>query len=112
MDCEVQFRSVFEHAPFSMCLNDLDGRILRTNTAFCRMLGYSEQELLGSAWEKLIFPEDLEKTRYVEVTDGCSNVDQRYLHHTGTWVWTRTKISVVRTACGTPEGYVVYAEDV
>jgi PAS domain S-box-containing protein len=112
MDCEVQFRSVFEHAPFSMCLNGLDGRILRTNAAFCRMLGYSEREVLGRVWSELIHPEDLEKTQYVELTNGCSDVAQRYLHRTGTWVWTRTKISLVRAACGTLEGYVVYAEDV
>jgi PAS domain S-box-containing protein len=112
MDCEVQFRAVFEHAPFSMCLNGLDGRILRTNAAFCRMLGYSERELLGREWSQLIHPEDLEKTQYVELTNGCSDVAQRYLHCTGTWVWTRTKISLVRAPCGTPEGYVVYAEDV
>src|SRR5579871_2101243 len=112
MDCEQQFRSVFEHAPFSMCLNDLDGNILRMNAAFCRMLGYSEAELVGKAWSELIHPEDREKTRYVELTNGCSDVEQRYLQRTGGLVWTRTNICLVLAACGTPEGYVVYTEDI
>ena len=40
------FRGVFEHAQLGMCVGELDGRLIRVNQAFCRMVGYSEKELL------------------------------------------------------------------
>ncbi len=112
MDFEDHFRSVFEHAPFSMCVSGLDGRIKQTNAAFCRMLGYSEQEMLGRFWEELIHPDDRELTEFFELTDGCSEVEQRFLHRTGAVVWTRTKIYVVRADCGASVGHVIYVEDI
>ena len=112
INCEERFQSVFENAPFSMCVNGLDGRILRVNAPFCRMVGFSEQELIGSVWEELIHPDDVRLTQFCELTDGCFEVEQRYLHRSGTVVWTRTKVSMVRAACGTPEGNVVYLEDI
>ena len=112
MDFEEHFRSVFEHAPFSMCVSGLDGRVTQTNAAFCRMLGYSEQEMLGRFWEELIHPDDRELTEFFELTDGCSEVEQRFLHRGGAVVWTRTKIFVVRADCGASVGHVIYLEDI
>ena len=113
MDFEDHFRSVFEQAPFSMCVSGLDGRITQTNAAFCRMLGYSEQEMLGRFWEELIHPDDRELTEFFELTDGCSEVEQRFLHRSGAVVWTRTKIHVVRADCGASVvGHVIYVEDI
>jgi PAS domain S-box-containing protein len=112
INCEERFHSVFENAPFSMCVNGLDGRITRVNAPFCRMVGYSPEELNGRAWEELIHPDDLQLTQFCELSDGCSEVEQRYLHRSGRVVWTRTKISMVRASCGTTEGSVVYVEDI
>src|SRR5580704_4086446 len=113
INCEERFHSVFENAPFSMCLNGLDGRIVRVNPPFCRMLGYSEQELLGRAWQELIHPDDVRLTQFCEPGGGCSEVEQRYLHRSGTVLWTRTKILVVRaSSSGTSEGNVVYVENI
>jgi two-component system, sensor histidine kinase len=112
INCEERFHSVFENAPIGMCVNGLDGRIMRVNSPFCWMVGYSKQELLGRAWEELIHPDDVQLTQYSELTDECSEVQQRYLHRSGKVLWTRTRISSVRASCGTPEGHVVYIEDV
>ncbi len=46
---EERFREVFEHSPFGMTVAGPDGSFLRVNAVFCEMVGYSEQELLGSA---------------------------------------------------------------
>jgi PAS domain-containing protein len=59
-DSEQRFRTMFEAAPIGMIVRDLDGRLLSTNPAFERMVGYSNEDL------ELIDPsaaEDGETTR-------------------------------------------------
>jgi PAS domain S-box-containing protein len=53
------FRGVFEHAQLGMCVGELDGRLIRVNQAFCRMVGYSEAELLNRTWMELTHPDDM-----------------------------------------------------
>ena len=47
---EERFRTAFEYAPFGLALAARDGRILQVNATTCRMLGYSEEELLAIKW--------------------------------------------------------------
>lgn len=53
-------RVLAQNAPFGIALEDLDGNLLFVNPALCRMLGYSESELLAK--------------RYLEL---CDSVDKR-----------------------------------
>ncbi|NUN95244.1 MAG: PAS domain S-box protein [Candidatus Omnitrophica bacterium] len=47
---EVFFRSVWEHSASGMRITDEKGTIIRVNEAYCRMVGKSEQELLGASF--------------------------------------------------------------
>jgi PAS domain S-box-containing protein len=111
------FREIFKHAPFGMCVSGVDGRFLQVNAAFCRMLGYSEPELLATSWTRLTHPGDLEaclamKERVCQDPDGCVEVEKRYIHRGGAVVWVRMKISVVRDSGGRPSYHVVHMEDI
>jgi PAS domain S-box-containing protein len=64
---EELFRTAFEEAPFGMCLTALDGRYLKANTSLCQMLGYSRQELLAGAWQRITHPDDQELSRQAGV---------------------------------------------
>src|SRR5205823_8024540 len=44
-DSEEQFRQVFEESPSGILLIEEDLRIRRANPAFCRLLGYENDEL-------------------------------------------------------------------
>ncbi len=44
---EVQHRTILQTAMDGFWLTDCQGRLLRVNETYCRMSGYSEQELLG-----------------------------------------------------------------
>jgi PAS domain S-box-containing protein len=114
---EELFREAFEHAPFGMCVSGLDGRFIRVNAALCRMLGYSEQELLATAWADLTHPDDLEASvqRMDELRrepGGCLEAEKRYIHRGGNVVSARMRISLVRDCGGNPSYFVVHVEDI
>ena len=54
---EARFRLAFVHSPVGMAVIDSAGRLLQVNPMLCTMLGYSEDELLGSAFADLVAPE-------------------------------------------------------
>ena len=114
---EELFRQVFEHAPFGMCVTDLDGGFLQVNATLCRILGYSEQELVAKTWEDLTHPDD--RTFLPGITERLHKqasesveVKKRYMHRSGAIVWARTKISVVRDSVGMPVFQVGHVEDI
>jgi PAS domain S-box-containing protein len=62
-----RFGSAFSHALVGMALVRLDGRLLQANPAYCRLTGYSEQELATMCADDLTYPGDRHKDRtYLE----------------------------------------------
>ena len=43
---EEEFRTVFEKGPLGMAISDARSRFIKVNPMFCRMLGYSQEEML------------------------------------------------------------------
>jgi PAS domain S-box-containing protein len=115
-ESEERFRGVFEHAPFGMCVSGLDGRFKQANEAFCRMVGYSEQELVAIPWSEITHPDDRERSKQIIEQlcegSGCVEVEKRYIHRSGNAVWARTRISLVRDSLGEPSYFVVHVEDI
>ena len=54
------FGALFEQSPAGVAVFSVGGRFLRANPAFCRMLGYTEPELLQKTHLDVIHIEDLE----------------------------------------------------
>ncbi len=117
LESEERFRQIFEHAPFGMCVSGPDGRFIQLNAAFCRMLGYSEQELFASSWVELTHPDELEPSQrrmeqLLQDPGGFVEAEKRYIHRSGTIVWGRMRMSVVRDSRGKPQYFVVHVEDI
>ena len=51
---EEQLRQVWENSRDGMRLADQDGRVLRVNSAYCRLVGMSRQELEGSPFTSIL----------------------------------------------------------
>ena len=116
-ESEELFHEVFEHAPFGMCVSDLQGRFRQVNAELCRMLGYSELELLAVSFADLTHRDDLQATlqRMEELRlhpSPCLEVEKRCLHHNGSVVWVRVKMSAVRDAPGRALYFVLHVEDI
>jgi PAS domain S-box-containing protein len=104
-ESEERFRRAFEHAAFGMALVGTDGRLLRVNPSVCRMLGYSEQELLGTTFQELTYPADLEVglDLFRELIMGERDygwLEKRYVHKQGHPIWTLLSTAAVRDSRG------------
>ena len=54
---EEQYRAIFEATDDGLNIADLDGFFIEANPAFCRMLGYTRDELIGMHYSQTTFPE-------------------------------------------------------
>jgi PAS domain S-box-containing protein len=114
-ESEERFRGYFEHAPTGSVISRPDGIIVGVNPAFCRMLGYTEAELVGTSFGSITHPEDL--PAYLELRRGLlrgeqprHEHEQRYLHQDGHAVWAH--LSVESHGEGNDRRLLAHVQDV
>jgi diguanylate cyclase (GGDEF)-like protein/PAS domain S-box-containing protein len=117
---ERAFRAAFESAPVGMSLLDLrdrPGRYLRVNDAMCRILGYTAEQLLDTAYADITHPDDRREddaamARALAGTQDIHRVEKRYLRADGEWVWVSLNTSVVRDSEGRALYGITQFEDI
>ncbi|MDX2228264.1 MAG: PAS domain S-box protein [Leptolyngbyaceae cyanobacterium bins.349] len=62
-ESEERFRKAFDDSPIGMSLVSSTGQFLRANTQYCKLVGYTEAELLTMNFEALTHPDDLAADR-------------------------------------------------
>jgi PAS domain S-box-containing protein len=104
-DCSLngdwEFRALVDQAPVGVALENIQGEIFYVNSAFCRMLGYEEEELRRMRCPEFTHPEDeqTEMALFEELRDGrrlAYQVDKRFRHKNNQWVWARVSISLLK----------------
>lgn len=111
------FRGVFEGTPVGINLTDVRGRVLTTNHAFGRMLGYSQAELRAKTFDSITHPDDRERDRalFHELLGGKREfyrIEKRYVRPDGRIVWVRLSVSLIRDEAGVAQFTVGVAEDI
>jgi two-component system, cell cycle sensor histidine kinase and response regulator CckA len=113
---DAAFREAFAHAAIGMTLTSLDGRYLRVNGALCRMMGYTEAELLGTTFQAITHPDDLETDleyvrRLVAGTITHYDMEKRYVRRDGSLLPVLLSVALVREPDGTPAHFVSQVQD-
>jgi len=116
-DSEQQFRVAFTHSSIGMALVSLDGRFLQVNAALCRILGYSDTELLATNFQAVTHPEDLEPDlalvhRALAGEISHFEMEKRYVHKDGRDVWALLTGALVRGISGEPLYFVSQVHDI
>jgi PAS domain S-box-containing protein len=114
---EDRFRATFEKTAASMASSDIEGRFLQVNPAFCRFLGYTEEELLSLTVFDVTHPEDRTQTRRLlgEVAAGLRqviDVEKRYVRKDGAIVWGHTTAVFLSDATARPTYCVVVIQNI
>ncbi|MCX8094874.1 MAG: PAS domain S-box protein [Caldisericia bacterium] len=60
-ESEKRFRTLFEKSPIGITMSDRDGKLLASNDAFLKMVGYSLDELSKISWKEYTYPDDIDK---------------------------------------------------
>jgi PAS domain S-box-containing protein len=112
-----QFSNAFEHSPIGMALIGLDSQRLRVNGAFCRMLGYSEAEMLARSLQDISHPDDiawdlLQRKRALAGEIETYQWEKRYIHRSGNILWGYLTCSLVRDADRRPIHFISQILDI
>lgn len=116
-ESEQRFHAAFQHAAVGMALTHPDGHFLRVNASVCRMLGYTEAELLTLDIAALTHPADLaddvELMRQLLAGERESyQLEKRNFHKSGQVVHIQLSVSLVRDDRGAPLYFVMQAQDI
>lgn len=110
-------RLFFEQSPIGLYVTGTDSAIRKVNPAFCELLGYREDELVGLSFHDLIHAEDQERDRHLlsqllreEISS--FETEKRYHRKDGSIVWAKLTLSLLRDASGEPLGCIVISKDI
>ena len=91
----------FDNAAIGMAVVSMDGSWLQVNESLCKLLGYSEQELRATSFQRLTHAEDLRHvhSNIQRVLEGCiqsHEQEKRYIHEQGHTVWVQWHVSLLK----------------
>jgi PAS domain S-box-containing protein len=116
-ESEEMFRSIFETSLVGVAICSTDKKWLYVNNQICKILGYSEKELLQTTWDKLTHPDDLEAdiSQYNRLLAGeieNYKLEKRFIRKDNSVVYARIYISCKRNQNGAVEYDVGLLEDI
>ncbi len=115
-ESEQKFRAAFDYSAGGILFIDPDGALLRFNSFFCDMLGYSEEDLLSKSYSEIIHSKHLAEslsslTRMKSGNISAESHETRYLHKSGKAVWGFESISLLRDQYGNPLYFISLVQD-
>ncbi|MDB6131263.1 MAG: Multi-sensor hybrid histidine kinase [Verrucomicrobiales bacterium] len=114
---ESRFRQAFKHAAAGIALTNLDGSFISINSTYCKILGYTEEEILDPSFRPRTHPADIEPQRML-MEDLLHHshrgfvIEKRYYNKTGEIVWVRNSVSLNVGENGEPLHIIRLLEDI
>src|SRR5690606_32746628 len=114
---QLRLQAIFGSTSLGIVVTDIDGRFTDANDAYCRMLGYTLDELKQLNALELTHPAD--KTQNVELREELVRgertsvvYDKRYITKSGAVLWSRLSVSTLRNANGDVTNLIAIMEDI
>jgi len=118
LNSEIKFKAIFEQAAVGIAHIDTNtGDLIEVNGQFCRMLGYSADEIKGMNVATIMHPDDIaptsahiEKLKSGEISH--FSIEKRYFTKSGTIVWVNVTASPLWKRGEKPTALIAIAEDI
>jgi len=114
-----RFQRAFEDAAIGIALLAVKplGKYLEVNPTFCRMTGYSRNELLARDFQSITASQDIDKNLeqlqlLLQGNIPSLQLEKQYLRKDASAFWARLNVSLVRDDRGTPQYFIVQIEDI
>lgn len=111
------FLDTLNHASSGLALVSRDGQWIQVNQAICRIVGYTEDELLKLDFQTITHPDDLDVdlhfvqqilNRKIETY----SMEKRYIHKDGRVIWILLSVSAAWDAAGNFRHFISRIEDI
>lgn len=91
--------------------------LFAVNPTFCRILQYTQEELLSMDWADISHPDELQNDleHYQKVLAGDLNsysLEKRYIRKDGLETWVEIDVQCVRTADGSIDYFIAFVSDI
>ncbi|MFV8366510.1 PAS domain S-box protein [Flavobacterium sp. XS1P27] len=96
---EIKFEAIFDQAAVGIAhVDSSTGHFIEINNQFCKLLGYSEQEMKEKNFQAITHPDDLEADllNLNQLLSGKIkeyNIEKRYYNKSGSIVWVNLSVS-------------------
>ena len=116
-ESEECYRASFDQAAVGILHTSLQGRILKCNESFARIVGYTPEELVGSNFQEITPPEDRNNSNWaaVHLLSGevsSASFEKRYLRKDGSLTWVMLTISIQHDGEGQPLFFLTLVQDI
>jgi diguanylate cyclase (GGDEF)-like protein/PAS domain S-box-containing protein len=117
VESEKRFRKAFDNAPIGMALVSLEGRWLQVNHSLCKILGFSEEELLRTDYQAVAHPDDINRfsQEILQLVSGQTptcQIETRYLHKQGHEICVLIGISLLNEGESTQSQMIFQIQDI
>ncbi len=117
-ESESKLRALFEQAPMGIAVIDSNTRrFLKINPQYCKIVGYSEAEMLGISFDQITHPDDIasdfSNMRRLREGDLPSfRIEKRYISKDGATVWVGLTCVPLWHESGPGRQHIAMVEDI
>jgi len=116
LESEQRFRGYFEQGLVGMAILSANKEWVEVNERLCRMLGYTEEELMLKTWAELTYPDDLpaEEVQFQQLLAGNARgfvIDRRFIRKDNTAFHVALSAQCLRKPDGTVDHILILVQD-
>ena len=109
--------AIVANSPLGIATSGPDNRFLTANETFCKIIGYTENELRKLTFKDITHSEDLKESllKMQELENGeisSFTLEKRYIRKDGTMINGKIMVSAVRNQNGKPNVFIAELEDI
>eukprot|EP01137_Pigoraptor_chileana_P009459 Opistho-2@57766 len=118
IESEREFKALFDQAPVGIAKFETNtGRFLSVNPEYCRIIGYTEKEIMKMNFQQITHPEDLqldldnmERLKKGEISS--FDIEKRYFNKAGQTVWINLIVSGIANEGEKLINHIAIVEDI